>query len=109
MASTPALRSAHQVLPVTFLLAAASRIARQPSGQDCSVASASCIALCTPAAAGAAMLVPLNVSPTVVTAVPLAATSGSSRSLWAEAGLRETESLASAAAVSSWLATVRLL
>ena len=62
-----------------------------------------------PAAAGAAMLVPENVSPTVVTAVPLAASSGSSRSLWADAGLRATESLASAAAVSSWLATVRLL
>src|SRR4249920_979206 len=61
-ASTPALRSAHHVLPVMFLLAAASRIARQPSGQDLSVELASWSRAVHPAAAGAAMLVPLIVS-----------------------------------------------
>jgi len=92
-----------------FLLAAASRIARQPSGHDFSVGAACCISAVTPAAAGDAMLVPLIVSFTQVTAVPFAPISGSSRSLWPELGLRKTESLASDVAVSSWLATVMLL
>src|SRR6058998_2346285 len=63
-ASTPPCRSAHHVLPVMFLLAPASRIARQPSGHDFSVPLASWRSAVHPATAGAAMLVPLNVSPT---------------------------------------------
>src|SRR5690348_11618062 len=102
LASTPATRSTHQVLPATFRVAPASRMARQPSGQDLSVELACCMSAVQPAAAGAAMLVPLLVRPTAVTDVPLAASSGSSRSLCAEAGLRNTEVADIADAVSSW-------
>src|SRR6266540_882444 len=108
-ASTALLRSAHHVLPVTFLLSLASRIARQPSGHDFSVPFVSWTSAAAPAAAGAAMLVPLFVSWTQVTIVPFAAISGSSRSLCDELGFLKTESLASAPAESSWLATVSLL
>ena len=61
--------------------APASRIARQPSGHDFRVASTFWISAAQPAAAGEAMLVPLFVRPTVVTPVPFAEISGSSRSL----------------------------
>ena len=84
-----------------FLLAPANKIARHPSGHDFSVAFASCSKAVQPATAGAAMLVPLNVVPTVVTAVPLAASSGNSRSPCADAGLRNTLSLARLSAESS--------
>jgi hypothetical protein len=86
-------------------LAAASMMARQPSGHDFKVASRFCSSATTPAAAGEAMLVPLLVSLTAVTAVPLAAISGNSRSPWVLAGLRNTELPDMAPAVSSWLPT----
>src|SRR5215207_2028703 len=108
-ASTLALRSAHHVLPVTFLLAAASRIARQPSGHDFSVEFVCWSSAATPAAAGAAMLVPLFVNLTHVTDVPFAAISGSSRSLCADDGFRKQDVPDIAPAESSWFATVSLL
>ena len=56
-----------------------------------------------PAVAGAAKLVPDMVWLLALTLVPFAASSGSSRSPWVEAGLRNTESPDIVAAVSSWL------
>jgi hypothetical protein len=57
----------HHVWSRTFLSAPASRMARQPSGQDCSVAFTSCTSAATPAAAGAAKLVPELVAFAAVT------------------------------------------
>src|SRR5207344_3222871 len=101
-ASTLARTSCHQVLFETLRLAPARRMARHPSGHDLSVASTFWISAAQPAAAGEAMLVPLMVSPTVVTEVPLAAISGSTRSPCVLDGFRKTESPDIADAVSSW-------
>ncbi len=84
-------------------------MARQPSGQDFSVEFTFCSSAADPAAAGAAMLVPLLVSPTASTKVPLAQISGSSRSLCGVEGLRKTDEPDMASALSLWLPTARLL
>ena len=68
-----------------------------------------CRSAVTPTAAGEAMLVPLIVRPTVVTDVPFAAISGSSRSPWLEVGFRKTESEDIPPAESSWFPIARLL
>src|SRR5665647_1416964 len=107
--STPEMRSARQVLPAGLRQAEASRIARQPSGQDLRVGAFCWISAAPPATAGAAMLVPLKVSPTVVTTVPLAAISGSSRSECDELGFLKTVSEAIPEAVSLWLPTLSRL
>jgi hypothetical protein len=99
--STRLATSCHHVLPLMLRPAEAIRIARQPSGQEHSTPSTSCSSAATPAAAGEAKLVPDMVSVLAETAVPFAASSGSSRSPCVEAGLRKTESPDIAAAVSS--------
>ena len=74
-----------------------------------SVPSVLCRSAATPAVAGDAILVPLIVRPVVVTEVPFAVISGSSRSSWLVVGFRKTEDDDIAEAESSWFATARLL
>src|SRR5262245_29533851 len=91
-ASVRETTSCHQVPPETLRPPEASRIARQPSGQEQSTLFTSWRSAVTPAVAGAAKLVPDMVWPFAETAVPFAASSGSSRSPCVLAGLRNTES-----------------
>ena len=80
LASRRADTSLHHVPLAMLRVALAIRIARQPSGHDRSVAFTLCNTAVTPATAGALKLVPDIDSPTADTVVPLAQSSGSSRS-----------------------------
>src|SRR5438046_9649357 len=62
-ASTPLETSSHQVPPLMLRSALANRTARQPSGQDFSVGSASCMMATVPATAGAAEACPAHSLP----------------------------------------------
>ena len=89
--------------------AAANRIARQPSGHDFSVALVSWMSAVHARGRRRGHARAAHRQLDAVTPSPLAAISGSSRSLCVDARLRKTESLAATPAVSLWLPTVRLL